>query len=293
MQAISSIATSCRHRCPRLPGRFIMSRHVFPEPVRPAILVGCMMTSPEPGCNAACNFPRETSRSYAIRFGRLIADIMAFAALHLHACRRWMCRRQASEMRLHCGARLPVCDSRLNDGTAAASGEGSVFRRNPAHAAPCAVTDRRSPGPSNSGRLTAAASTSGMPHRPEPTRRLHPGRRHSGLRRPSGRVSRHGSASSPAVDPKTLQSRHFPHFDEVIAMERLRRPVRIQLADGRSARVAARLAHLRTPHETRVENEPGPPPVPVHRLLRPAGDRTGKRIAPFRVKKDPCGLTVR
>lgn len=118
-----------------------MFRRPFPEPMRTA-RVGYMMTPPEPGCNDARNFPRETPCSHAIRLGRLFVDFfpvqkreefqaaqatwkvrassggstsgrfprsrMSISArpwrpLLVHACRRLAGQRQARARRLHCG----------------------------------------------------------------------------------------------------------------------------------------------------------------------------------------------
>ena len=124
-----------------IPGRFLMFRRPIPEPMRTA-RVGYMMTPPEPGCNDARNFPRETPRSRAIRLGRLFVDVLPvqkreefqadqatwkvrassggstsgksprsrmlisarpWRPLPVHACRRLAGQRQARARRLHSG----------------------------------------------------------------------------------------------------------------------------------------------------------------------------------------------
>ena len=152
-----------------------------------------------------------------------------------------------------------ACTSRLADRTVATSKLRRVFRPIPPCTAPCAVSGCRF---RVSGENQAGSANRGAHHL-----------------RPAG--------------PHVAQRHHLHHYGDQIAVKRLRRPVRIQPANDRPGQVVAWLAFLRTPHKTRADTVPSPPPFPENRFQRPASAKPGAGSTTLRVSTSPCAPTVR
>lgn len=88
-----------------------------------------------------CSLHPEVQRPESSAF-ESVGRRLAFAALHVRACRRWMGRRHVRKRRLHCGACLSGCSGLLDDRTVASSVEEHVLRRIQTHAEPSAGLDR-------------------------------------------------------------------------------------------------------------------------------------------------------